>query len=351
MKLAQAVSDNLEKCRCAAIAAVDVYNRPGPRFRTAQFIVMINIAWTALLHAIFYDRHRRPWYRRSGTGKRVLYVKVDGDPKHWELRECLKQDFGTKNPPERKNLEFLVRLRDKIEHRHLPELDATLYGECQAALLNLEELLFASFGAKHGLTEQLAVSLQFSSIIPDAKARASKRATTSSTKSVLDFVERFRGTLPAATLNSMKYSFSVYLVPKVANRQSAADVAVTFVKVDETSSDELSRLGKLNVLIREKQIPIANLGYFKPGEVVLEVRKRLPHPAINLHVHTCAWKYFGVRPSGAAARRDKTRPEYCVFDETHEDYVYTEAWVKKLSKDLADPVIYRAILKKGSVES
>jgi hypothetical protein len=80
----------------------------------------------------------------------------------------------------------------------------------------------------------------------------------------------------------MKYSFSVYLVPKVANRQSAADVAVTFVKVDETSSDELSRLEKLNVLIREKQLPIANLGYFKPGEVVLEVRKRLPHPAINL---------------------------------------------------------------------
>ena len=67
---------------------------------------MINIAWTALLHAIFDDRHRRPWYRRSGTGKRVLYVKVDGDPKHWELRECLKQYFGTKNPPERKNLEF-----------------------------------------------------------------------------------------------------------------------------------------------------------------------------------------------------------------------------------------------------
>ena len=68
----------------------------------------------------------------------------------------------------------------------------------------------------------------------------------------------------------------------------------------------------------------------------MEVCKCFPHPAINLHVHTCAWKYFGVRPSGAAARRDKTRPEYRGFDETHEDYVYTEAWVKKLSKDLAE---------------
>lgn len=33
--LSSAVRDNLEKCRSAAIAAVDVYNRPGPRFRTA----------------------------------------------------------------------------------------------------------------------------------------------------------------------------------------------------------------------------------------------------------------------------------------------------------------------------
>jgi hypothetical protein len=39
-----AVRDNLEKCRSAAIAAVDTYNRPGPRFRTAHYIVLIVIA-------------------------------------------------------------------------------------------------------------------------------------------------------------------------------------------------------------------------------------------------------------------------------------------------------------------
>ena len=46
--LSSVVRDNLEKCRSAAIAAVDVYNRPGPRFRTAHYIVLIIIAWTAL---------------------------------------------------------------------------------------------------------------------------------------------------------------------------------------------------------------------------------------------------------------------------------------------------------------
>src|SRR5882672_3819095 len=107
MKLRQTVSDNLEKCRSAALAAVDSYNRPGPRFRTAQFIIMITISWTALFHAVFYQRGRRPWYRRAHTGKQVRYVKIDGDPKHWELRECLKQYFGTKMTPERRNLDFV----------------------------------------------------------------------------------------------------------------------------------------------------------------------------------------------------------------------------------------------------
>jgi len=40
---------------------------------------------------------------------------------HWELSECLKEYLADKNPSERANLQFLVGLRHKIEHRHLPE--------------------------------------------------------------------------------------------------------------------------------------------------------------------------------------------------------------------------------------
>ncbi len=41
----------------------------------------------------------------------------------------------------------------RIEHRHLPELDAGLYSECQAALLNLEEFLTTEFGARYALAD------------------------------------------------------------------------------------------------------------------------------------------------------------------------------------------------------
>jgi hypothetical protein len=341
--LPQTVRDNIEKCRSSAVAAVDAYNRPGPRFRTAQYVILIIMAWTALFHAIFYRKGRRPWFRKMGTGTGVRYVKVDGEPKHWDVTECLRQFFGEKNPPERKNLEFLIGLRNKIEHRHLPELDPALYGECQAALLNLEALLVQEFGQKYALVDQLAVSLQFSQTLPEKKLKATKALVSSAARTVKEYVERFRGALEGQVLNSMKYSFSVFLVPRVANRQSTADVAVQFVKVDEASQEELERLEKLNVLIKEKQIPIANLGFCKPSEVVAELRGRLPY-AVNLQVHTCAWRYYKVRPSKGDPGPEHTRPEYCVYDETHEDYIYTKAWVDKLARDLADAAEFERVV-------
>lgn len=323
------------------MAAVDAYNRPGPRFRTAQYLVMIVIAWTALFHAIFYRRGRRPWYRRKTLG--VRYVKVDGEPKHWDLSECLKQFYGSENPPERKNLEFLIGLRNKIEHRHLPEMDAGLYGECQAALLNLEDLLVGEFGSRWAMTEQLAVSLQFSKVIPAEKRKAARALAKSRARTVTEYVDKFRGGLPATVINSMKYSFNVFLVPKVANRRTMADAAVEFVKVDEASDEELDRLQKLNVLIKEKHIPIVNVDMYRPGQVVEELQGRVPYD-VTMHTHTCAWRHFQVRPTSDSRKPQRTRSEYCVFDNVHEDYVYTKAWVDMLAKELSTPEGYNKIV-------
>lgn len=343
-KLPHTVQDNLAKCRSAAIAAVDSYNRPGPRFRTAQFIVLITIAWTALFHAIFFKRRRRPWYRKktSGSGTGVRYEKIDGEPKHWDLSKCAKEYFGGKNSPESNNLEFLIRIRNKIEHRHLPEIDATLYGECQAALMNLEELLVKEFGQKYALLEQLAVSLQFSRIIPVEKKQALGTLASSASRSVTDYIERFRGNLPSAVLNSMKYSFNVYLVPRVVNREKAAEAAVQFISVDDADKAQIDRLEKLNVLIKEKHIPIANLDLFKPSKVVTQVIKRISY-AFSIPKHTESWRHFRVRPAGGTAHPKRTRTEYCIYDEVHGDYLYTKAWIEMLCQELADPNKFKEI--------
>ncbi len=346
--LPKQVRDNLAKCREAVLAAVDAYNRPGPRFRTAQYIVNITMAWTALFHAIFYRDGRQPWYRRktSGSGKGVRYLKIDGDPKHWDLTECLKQFHGSSNPAERNNLEFIIGLRNKIEHRHLPELDASLYGECQAALLNLEEMLVSEFGKQYALTEQLAVSLQFSRVTPPEKKKATQVLAASNAKSVKDYIERFRGNLPSTVLSSMKYSFNVFLVPRVANRKSAADAAIEFVRVDEASPEELERLEKLNVLIREKHIPIANLDLHKPSQVVDALKQRLPFK-VNVATHTAAWRHFGIRPSQGSSAPENTNGQYCVYDNAHRDYLYTTAWIDKLVTELSDAETYKTVVGKA----
>ena len=265
------------------------------------------------LACVLLPQGRNPWHRKKTSGKSIRYLKVDGEPKHWELAECLRQLFQEQNPPERKNLEFLIGLREKIEHRHLPSLDSSLYGECQASLLNLEAFLVTEFTPRYALTDQLALALQFSHVQPDERAKATKTALAGVAKGVVNYIEQFRTALPPATLSSMKYSFSVFLVPRVANRASTADAALQFVRVDEASSEELARLEKLNVLIKEKHIPIANLGLFKPGDVVRRVREKVPN--MTMALHTAAWRYFKVRPASGSEEPERTDARYCAYDQ------------------------------------
>jgi len=349
-RLSGVVRSHLGKCRACTLAAVEAYNKPGTQFRTAQYIVLIVMAWTALFHAFFHQHGIKPWYRKptSGNGTGVRYAKVDGEPKHWDLTECLRQYYGDKNPPERQNILFLIGLRNKIEHRNIPELDASLYGECQASLLNLERMIVSEFGQDYAMAEQLAVALQFSEIMSQEKRQAVRTLASKHAKSVTDYIERFRGGLASTVLNSMRYSFSVFLVPRVVNRQSAADAAVQFVNVDEASEEELECLERLNVLIREKHVPVANLDLHRPGKVVSELQRRVPF-VVNMATHTDAWRYFKVRPHYGSDKPERTCSRYCVYDSAHRDYLYTRAWIDKLARELSDADAYRAITKRDPV--
>ena len=42
---------NVKKAREAAVLAVEIYNRPATAFRSAAYIVLMVVAWTALFHS------------------------------------------------------------------------------------------------------------------------------------------------------------------------------------------------------------------------------------------------------------------------------------------------------------
>ena len=208
--------------------------------------------------------------------------------------------------------------------------------------MNLEDLIVERFGEKYAISEQLAVSLQFTRQTPEAKRLAAQRLARNDASGVKDYIERYRGNLPSTVINSTKYSFNVFLVPRLSNRESAADAAVSFVNIDEASDEEIKRMEKLNVLIREKHIPIANLDTYKASTVVNLVNEDCPH-YVTQNAHTDAWKHFGVRPAAGSSDPEACKTEFCIYDEVHGDYVYTDAWVKKLRIQFANAAKFQEI--------
>ena len=114
----------------------------GNRVRTRTYTVLMVIAWTALFHAVFHRRGKKPWYVAEGDDPNVRYQKIDGEPKHWELAEAIRRYYGGEDTPARRNLEFMVALRNKIEHRDHPELDPA----CSRLPLRISSTSFGSFG-------------------------------------------------------------------------------------------------------------------------------------------------------------------------------------------------------------
>ena len=336
------VQQHLAKARDAGLAAVDNYNRLGTSFRTRIFVLLMIVAWTSCFHAVFYDKKVKPWYVKSGSGKGTRYERVDGDPKHWEISECVKEYWGSQTPPARKNIEFFLGLRNKIEHRYYPELDPALYGECQAMLMNFEDMLVQEFGPDVALLDQVGVALQFSALRPKQQEEALRRLQSSALDDVRHYIETFRAGLTPEILDSTQFSLRVFLIPKLENNPRIADLSVEFVAYDPNSPIAMEELQRVTALIREKRIPVASKGLVKPSAVVAQVEQCIPFK-FTIDTHTRCWKHYKVRPPEDTERPENTRSDFCIYDELSKGYGYTEAWVKYLCRKLADPVEYEAV--------
>lgn len=161
----------LESSIDAALLAVEVYNKPRTAFRSEAYIAMMVIAWTRLFHEYFNATIGDKYYYK----KNKQYEQIDGERKAWELSTCILE-YGKLREPVKKNLEFFIRLRNKIEHRHIDkrEVDVLIFGECQALLYNFENTLINLFGEQYALSESLVYTLQFSHLRTPEQNSASK---------------------------------------------------------------------------------------------------------------------------------------------------------------------------------
>ncbi|MDO8137798.1 MAG: DUF3644 domain-containing protein [Candidatus Brocadiales bacterium] len=339
------VRNHLEKAREAALLAVDSYNRTGTTFRTGAYVVLMTIAWTSLFHAIFLKRKTKPYHRKKAGSSR--YERIEGEYRTWELKECLRQFYSSNNPSVRKNLEFLIGLRNKVEHRLMPQLDEGVFGECQACFINLEKLLCAEFGEKYALRTSLTFALQFSEVGHPLSSQAIRSASKKALRDVRSYVDKFRSNLSTDVLSSQEYSYKVFLVPKIGREEKSSDVAVEFVKYDPSKPEEMSKYERIVALIKPKYVSVSNLGGLRPSDVVKQVSK-IFEKKFTMHSHIMCYRHFNARPKKGDPKPEFCDTRYCYYDQVHKDYIYTQAWIDFLVQELSKPEAYEKVLGKAT---
>jgi hypothetical protein len=340
--LAPVVEALVRKARESALLALHVYNSPSTVFRTEGFTVLMVIGWTSLFHAIFEKRGVEYFYTEADG---VTPKLVDGDRKAWELGTCTKTFWVDADHAIRRNLDFFVRLRNRIEHRYVPAIDPHVAGECQALLLNFDELLVSEFGNYYAIRDSISVPLQTASVRTAAQSAALRRLQARHFDDVKEFIDTYRDGLPPAVYEDQRYSFRVFLVPKTGNHRGSSDVALEFVKISD-NPDDLKQLQRQIVAIKEKQVQVVNANLLKAKDVVKEVAAQLARP-FNRHHHFTASVRYKVRKEGEFdATACDTR--YCVPDTLHRDYGWTRDWIAFLVKRLSDPEEYAAVTRRSS---
>lgn len=330
----------LAKSRESALAAVRVYNDPLSGFRTETFIVLMIIAWNALLQAVL-ERSGVDYYERDDGGAQVL---VGGRAKvleTWQLVQRALDADGYRGV--RTNLDFFLGLRHQISHRYLPALDAAVTGEAQAMLLNYENLLVARFGEEAALGDRLAVPLQLSGFRSDGSLRSLRKAQAQLPTDVADYLARHRADVADDVLASPEYCLQVFFVPITANRERSADAVVRFIPPDKVTPELEEELSKAGVVTKRRITPVASADLLRPSEVVNLVAERLPY-RFTMDTHVRCWRHYKVRPPYGSGEPEATDDRYCRWDRLLRGYGYTKAWVEKLVRDLSDADKYESVV-------
>lgn len=272
------------KAREAALSAVQVYNNPLTNFKTESFIVLFVIAWTYILHA-FYREKNIDYRFYTIPNKRKKFVKnSDGTIKYWDLSKCLADlncplDNNTKN-----NLNFLIGLRNQIEHKKAQGLDSYLSGRYQACALNFNFYLKKFFGRKYSLDSCLALSLQFAEL-DYTQTQVIKNKANLIPKIIQKYIAKFDNDLSDNEIKSDRFSYRLLFMKVGAKRKGQADRVIEFI---DPKSSMAVNIEKEYWVKEDREKP-----KFLPSKVVKIIKKR-GFENFSITLHTRLWqKYDG----------------------------------------------------------
>jgi hypothetical protein len=336
----------LESSIDCALLSVEIYNKPRAPFRVESFITHMIMSWTRLLQSYFNHTIGETFFYKEPNGR---YKLIDGEKKAWELKTCI-QKYGKLSEAVKSNLEFFIKLRNKIEHRTISkdEIGLMIFGECQSLLYNYENELIKLFGSEFAINESLAYSLQFSRLRTAKQIEANKQLLSTEVREIKNFIEKYRLNVKESIFNTQEFSVKLIQVPKIANT-NRNDLAIEFVNWNSVSHDDKENYEKITALIKDKvqKTEVINPAKLKPGAVVNAVNQSYQNN-FNHYDHKCLLYIFSIKPTkedGANIDPFETNTKYCHYDEAHNDYLFKEEWNAFIIGNITSGTLTREIWK------
>lgn len=336
----------LESSIDCALLSVEIYNKPRAPFRVESFITHMIMSWTRLLQAHFNHTIGETFFYKETNGR---FKIIDGEKKAWELKTCI-QKYGVLSEGVKSNLEFFIKLRNKIEHRTISkdEIGLMIFGECQSLLYNYENELIKLFGSEYAINESLAYSLQFSRLRTAKQAEANKQLLSTEVREIKDFIEKYRLNIKESVFNTQEFSVKLIQLPKIANT-NRNDLAIEFVNWNSISEDDRISYEKLTALIKDKvqKTAVINPAKLKPGAIVNFVNQNYQNN-FNHYDHKCLLYIFSIKPTkedGDNIDPFETNTKYCHYDEAHNDYLFQDEWSNFILSNITSGVLTREIWK------
>lgn len=312
--------------------AVKLFNDPTGQRNLEGFVVHMHLAWLYLLQADWTKKKHD--YRIPDPTHRGWFKKIEGEHQTPSLEWFVKETWGDASPI-RGNLEFFIKLRNKIEHRHSgsnESLATVISGQCHSLLLNYEEFL-VSVG---GQAESLATTLRFPVFIggfTDKGKEALVKMTKALPADLRTFLADYDSSLNQSVSVDPRYCLRLTVFLEKGNRKG--DLSMQFFNADDLTDEEkkvVEGLAEKGYLINHtKQVLISNLGHMKAKAVVEAVLTEIPF-IFNMRHFSEAYRIGGFRPPNGSANPEKTRVDFVVYDAVHKDYTYTPGYLKYLIK-------------------
>ncbi|MGV0788674.1 DUF3644 domain-containing protein [Mycolicibacterium sp. XJ2] len=328
---------------CAeACLAVRLYNDPSEARSFEGFVMHMHTAWLYLLHAEFQRDGIDYRYRQKDNPRRL--EKIDGEPKLWELAKCVTERWPEQTAV-RANVEFFIALRNKIEHRYTrfqQELALAVGGKSQALLLNFEEELTTQFGARYSLATKLRFPIFIGSFTAEGQ-QVLERLHSRLPRGLKRFIVQSAAVLPDEVKDDDKYDLRLRVFLELV-KNPASGLPIRFVRVADMTDQQRTAVSEAGlVIVREQQRDVSNRGWMKPHQVVKAVASEIPFK-FNMRHFVEAWKAEAVRPDWSSDHPERTREQYCRYDEPHRDYTYSPAYVEHLVRRLGTAVGFRDLL-------